>query len=623
MAARPQRPDLPPAWRRALRRLRHALTERPLDLVYSPQYRLEMAGLAHDPQRGEKILAFLAAEGLVARGEVRVPPPVTFKALGRVHRMEYLESLSDPEVLTRAIGFRVSDRERDRMLDVQRRMAGGTQLAVARALASGGVAFNLGGGFHHAFPDRAARFCLLNDVAAAVATARQQGLTGPVLIVDCDLHDGDGTRAVFAADASVHTFSLHNGSSGTDPDAVESTAIELGTGVDDATCLAALAAHLPPLVERLRPALAVYLAGTDVAADDALGDWQLTADGIFRRDRWVTALLRRRPVPVPLAIVLAGGYGRAAWTYSARYAAWLTAGRRLDPPAPEEATLAAYRRIARRITAAELGGGVRGADDDWGLSEEDVLGPLNGAGERRRFLGFYTRYGAELALERTGLLDRLRAMGFREPTIEFELVNPAGETVRLYADPAGRELLIELRARRDRSSVAGCQMLRIEWLLLQNPRAGFSPGRPPLPGQRHPGLGLLADVTSLLVLICDRLGLDGLLFVPSHYHLTTQSRRFLRFLDPEHEGLFRALGRAVEGLPLPAATRAVDGGGIVDLDSGRRFTLPAMPMVLPVTDRLRERVEGEEYETRAAAAASSHHLALAEPGGGVAYDRPR
>ena len=615
--------------RRPLRAWGTGGARRPVDIVYSARYRLDLPGLVLDPRRGEKVLGFLASEGLIRRGSVLSAPPMPLLALRRVHDDEYLESLSDPETLTRILGFPPDDRQRQLVVEVERRMCGGTLLALRQVLSGerarrlGGVALHLGGGLHHAFPDRGERFCLFHDVAAAIAAERRQGFAGRVLIVDCDVHDGDGTRAMFAADETVHTFSIHDQSSGTDPDAVESTSVSLGAGVDDATFHAALERHLPPLVERFQPELAIYLAGVDAAADDFLGAWKMTADGLFARDRRVTELLRQGAggEPVPLVVVTGGGYGKAAWTYTARYAAWLLTGRAIEPPAPEEITLARYRRIARGLLPQELtggrGGGAGESGEDgagWSLSEDDVLGPL--AGTRHRFLDYYTPEGVELALERTGLFEALRRLGFAQPTLDFELDNPAGETVRVFAGPDQRELLIEIRARRDRASVPGCETLTVEWLLLQNPRIGFTRDRAALPGQQHPGLGLLEEVVSILVLICDRLHLDGIHFVPSHYHLTAQSRRFLRFLDAADEGRFRAVQRAVAGLSLGDATRALDAGRLVDETTGQPFRLPPMPMVLPVSNGLRRRVEGEGYERRAAEEAARHRLRLNGAGSG-------
>jgi len=589
---------------------------RRVDVLYSSAYRLDLSGLAQDPQRGRKILGFLDHEGLLDRSSVHRPREVSFRTLCRVHTIPYLESLSDPAVITRVTGLQLGERDRDRVVAIQRRMAGGTRLAVRLARERGGIAFNLGGGLHHAFPDHGARFRLINDVAAAVAGERARGFSEPVLIVDLDLHDGDGTRAVFAADESVHTFSIHNASSQTDPDAVASTSIELGSGVDDDTFLRVLRERLPPVVAEVRPRLAVYVAGTDVAAGDSIGDWELSETGIFDRDRLVTGLLRDEKAEVPLVVVLGGGYGRASWRYTARYLAWLLAEREIEPPPSEEVTLRRYRRIASLFRPAELTGDPPAADAaDWGLSEEDVLGALGGDAARRRFLAYYSPHGVELALERTGLLDRLRRLGFSHPNVDFDLDHPAGETIRIFGDAEHSMLVIELRARRDGRTLPGFEMLRIEWLLLQNPRAKFTAERPPLPGQRHPGLGMLDDVTALLVLICDRLGLDGLLFIPAHYHLAIQGRRVLRFLEPRDEARFEAMSDALAGLPIAEATRAVDDGRLIDMTTGEQFDLPAMPLVLPVSDRLRRHLEEPQREQRIEAEKARHHYQLRPPSG--------
>ncbi len=618
------------AVRRGWRRLRRRLPPRrpAIEVIYSPRYSVPIPNLHHDPDLGAHVLTFLLAEGLVDEHAVREPEPISLRILEVVHTGAYLESLRDRDSLTRVLGYRVPDALQDRILDLERLMAGGTVLAARRALAGGGTAINLGGGFHHAFSDRGARFCVFNDVAAAIFDRRRAGFDEPVLVVDLDLHDGDGTREIFAADPTVHTFSIHNQTNDVGP-AEAATVIELGTGVDDATYLAALRERLPPVFAKLAPGLVFYLAGSDPAYDDDLGDWNITPAGLLARDRFVAELAgasptggrhNRRP---PLVIVLAGGYGRKSWRYPARFFAWLASGEEIEPPSTDEITLTRYRRIARRFDPSELTN--EGDDDDWGLTEADILGSLDGVSHRTRLLGFYSRLGLELALERGGLLDRLRGLGFRQPTLEFDLDNPSGETIRMWGDRAHRDLLMELRVRRDALAIPGLEMLRVEWLLLQNPRQPFSRHRPALPGQQHPGLGILRDVVAFLVLACDRLGLDGLLFVPSHYHTAAHGRKVMRFLRPGDEGRFRALRRALEGLDLARATRAVDEGKVVELvngggagvagsEAGRAespVTWEPAPMVLPVSDRLKARLETPEYEAEVAAAAERYRYRLA------------
>jgi acetoin utilization deacetylase AcuC-like enzyme len=564
-------------------------------VIYSRDYQLPMPGVHHDPRRGEKVVAWLAERRLLRAGALHRPHPVSLQALRRVHDEAYLDALREPEVFTRIVGVPLSPIHQDRLLAVQRAMTGGTQLATRLALSTGRTAFNLGGGLHHAFRDHGERLCLFNDVAVAIATERVRGFRGRVLVVDLDLHDGDGTRSLFAADPTVHTYSIHNQTNGAE-DAVEATILELGTGIGDQRYLEVLERTLPPLVERFAPQLVFYLAGVDPAADDALGDWELSPAGLLARDRRVVETLRRRAPAAALVIVLAGGYGPDVWRYSARFAAWLARGREVPlPPTQEEVALARYRHLARRLAPAELT-----ADDDttFELTADDVLAGLAGPPRPTRFLGYYSAHGIELTLERAGILDRIRDLGFAHPTLDLDLANPGGETLRLFGDAEKTELLMELRARRDRRVVPGMELLRVEWMLLQNPRASFGPDRRPLPGQRHPGLGMLTDVISLLVLVCDRLHLDGVFFVPSHYHLAAQSRRFLRFLEPEDEARFRAFRAALDPLPLLEATRAVEAGRVVDPATGQPVPWHPAPMLIPVSPRLEQQVAGEDYERR-------------------------
>jgi len=287
----------------------------------------------------------------------------------------------------------------------------------------------------------------------------------------------------------------------------------------------------------------------------------------------------------------------------------------IEPPSTGDQLLARYRAVARDLEPHELTGDP--ASDDWGLSEADLAMSLGVPHRPQRFLGFYSRQGMELALERAGLLDRLRNLGFRRPTLELELDHPLWETARLFADPGHKELLLELRVRIDRQAIPDLALLRIEWLLLQNPRAHFTKVRPPLPGQTHPGLGLLNEVIALMVLACDRLQLDGILFVPAHYHTAAPGRRSLRFLDPEDEGRFRALHEALKAIPLPEAAHAVAEGRVVDRATGQALTWKPVPMILPVSERLAAKVDSADYEQRAEAEAARHdfHLTAAPEAG--------
>lgn len=608
--------SVPASLLRALRRGRRSfgrlLGRRGPDFVYSRRYQLDLQGAAVDPLRGERILSFLDAAGLLSSGAVHPAPPASFRHLRRVHTDDYLDALNRPGALTSIVGLSIGDEQTERILETQRAMAGGTLIATALALESKGIAINLGGGLHHAFAAKGERFCAFNDVAVAICELRARGFGGPILIVDLDLHDGDGTRSIFAEDPTVHTFSIHNLTTSDERGrrAVAATVIELPGEVRDEVYLDTLRRHLPPVYDSFRPDLVFYLAGCDPAADDHLGNWKISPEGMLERDLFVLNLVRGGSRKPPMVVALAGGYGHGSWRYSARFfSALLRRGQPLELPDFEESTLLRYRRVAQETAPHELTGD--GPTEDWGLTLEDIM-PM-GAGLHRptRFLGFYSRQGLELALERSGVLDRLRSRGFAEPTVETELGNPAGDTVRIYGDRDHQELLIEARLLIDRREIPGLALLRIEWLLLQNPRLPFTVDRPRLPGQRYPGLGLLTDIIALLVVACDRLQLDGLLFVPAHFHTASQGRKHLRFVHPEHEGVIRALDKALAGLNLAAATNAVAEGRLVDARTGKPFEWRPMPMVLPVSAALREHLDESEYQKKVEDAAASYEFRLA------------
>ena len=561
--------------------------------IYSQRYLLDVPGTQTDPLRGERLLTWLSMQRLVRRRDVLQPRPATMKALRRVHTDPYLEGLAQPGGLLQVLGFDPPPDLRRGILAMMRAATGGTIEAARVALGSGGVAVNLGGGYHHARRERGAGFCVFNDVAAAIRELRAGGFAGRVLVVDCDLHDGDGTRSLFADDPSVHTFSIHNQDWDSASGALEDTRIALGGGVEDERYLSTLRDALPPLYQRFAPELVFYLAGADVAAGDALGDWRLTPTAILQRDLLVGKLARGGHPHAPLVVLLAGGYGQEAWRQSAPFIATLFGGRAVAPASTEEVTLHRYRRITRLLSPGELGGLTDG--EDWELSDDDVMGGMAGGSSDKRLLGYYTEHGIELALERAGLLDRLRALGFAEPIVELDTAGDSGHTVRIFGAPDRRELLAELRMRRERRLVPGMEMLAIEWLLLQNPRAEFTPGRQPLPGQKHPGLGFLPDLGALFLLICERLGLDGVLFVPSHMHLAARASRQMRFLEPAGEARWRALRSLVEPLPLAEAARAVEEGRLIGPD-GRPFHWIPAPMVLPWSERLKARFEDEDFE---------------------------
>lgn len=560
-----------------------------------------------DPQRAARILAALAEEGLVEDGEISLPRRASVNHLLRVHTSAYVESLQRREAMVPILGFAVDERQREEIVDLQRRMTGGTIQATRLALTTGNIGVNLGGGFHHAMPNHGQGFCIFNDIAVAIQRLRAHGFRAPILVIDLDLHDGNGTRAIFADDPTVHTYSVHNAHWG-ETEAAASTSIELGTGVTDEVYLGTLVKTLPPVVEQLKPGLAIYVAGCDVAADDRIGDWQISPDGMLARDQLVTEVLRRRGHVVPVAVVLAGGYGSRAWRYTARFLFWLMTGGTTEVPENDELTLMRVHRAWGQLDRGELTSDP--GDFILRLTEEDLEGILPGAPGSSRFLGYFSRHGVELLLEKLGIFAQLRARGYHNPMLELDNSHELGDRLRLWSDARKAELLMELLVGRNQRMIPGMEVLTIEWLLLQNPRARFSPDRPPLPGQQHPGLGMLTDVLGWLVSISEMLHLDGVTYVPSHYHVAAQSRKLVRFLKPGDEALFRAIEALLAGVPLHEATRRVENGEVLDAGTREPVSWGRRAMVLPVSERLRDLLFSEQYEQEVERQLAALHLCL-------------
>jgi acetoin utilization deacetylase AcuC-like enzyme len=186
------------------------------------------------------------------------------------------------------------------------RAATGGTLLTARLALEHGIACNTAGGSHHASAESGAGFCVFNDVAVAARRLLAEGAIGKALVVDLDVHQGDGTAKIFEGDASVFTFSMHAEKNFPARKAASDLDIDLGDGTGDEAYLEKLAKILPALIDRVAPDLVFFNAGVDPHADDKLGRLSLTNDGIGRREAYVLGLCLARDIPV--AGVIGGGY---------------------------------------------------------------------------------------------------------------------------------------------------------------------------------------------------------------------------------------------------------------------------------------------------------------------------
>ncbi len=268
-------------------------------LPLPPGHRFPMAKYARLRER-------LAACGEFREGDFRVPAAASDAELHRAHCPRYVArvregGLSADEL--RRIGFPWSEA----MAERSRRSAGATLAAARDALVQGWSA-NLAGGTHHAFRDRGEGFCVFNDAAVAARALQAEAGLARLAVIDCDVHQGNGTASIFRGDDSVFTFSIHGANNFPFAKEESDLDIELADGTGDDEYLRSLERGLDETLERSRPQLAIYLAGADPHEGDRLGRLSLTKEGLARRDAMVLGRLAARGVPV--AIAMAGGYGR-------------------------------------------------------------------------------------------------------------------------------------------------------------------------------------------------------------------------------------------------------------------------------------------------------------------------
>jgi len=276
----------------------------PIPFVYSDDYWMLDVGKHVFPIKKYRVL-YEKLLLLGARKEDFIKPePASDEDILLVHSPRYVKklktaSLSSAEIAMIELPFSLD------LVHFAWLMTGGTILTARLALERG-LAVHIGGGFHHAFHDHGEGFCVLNDVAVAVEALKKEGAAQRIMIVDCDLHQGNGTAHILSGKDYVFTFSIHQMDlypSNKPPSTVD---IGLWSGNGDEEYLSTLRGHFPRLYQEYKPDLVFYLAGADPFEKDQLGSLRLTKDGLRRRDFIVMGEARRLRIPV--AVVLAGGY---------------------------------------------------------------------------------------------------------------------------------------------------------------------------------------------------------------------------------------------------------------------------------------------------------------------------
>lgn len=273
-------------------------------VIWSPAYEVDIGPHVFPTAKYRMVRDRLLSDGVLEPGDMVEAEPATDAMLLLVHTPEFLEKIRENR-FTAMERIILEMPFSSALANASRLCCGGT-LQAARAALRDGVAVHLGGGFHHAFPDHGEGFCLLNDLAVAAATLLSEGAVSRVLVVDLDVHQGNGTACIFGGDSRVFTFSMHQERNYPDHKPPSDLDIGLDDGTGDAVYLAALRGHLPDIVSRFQPDVALYVAGADPYREDQLGGLGLSSEGLRQRDAYVLEALRDRGVGV--AVTLAGGY---------------------------------------------------------------------------------------------------------------------------------------------------------------------------------------------------------------------------------------------------------------------------------------------------------------------------
>ena len=286
-------------------------------IVHHPAFRAEMpAGHGFPMDKFSRLASVLEAERVVGSGGFARPEPADVETLSLAHSADYVRGVIEltlPPDVVRRIGMPNTDSVAARA----RAATGGTLLAARLALQHG-IACNTAGGSHHAAADAGAGFCVFNDVAVAARRLLAEGVIGKALVVDLDVHQGDGTARIFEDDPSVFTFSMHAEKNFPHRKAKSDLDVDLPDGTGDAVYLAKLAEILPALLSAVKPGIVFFNAGVDPHADDKLGRLALTDEGLARREAYVLGACLSSDIPV--VGVIGGGYDADIDRLAARHA---------------------------------------------------------------------------------------------------------------------------------------------------------------------------------------------------------------------------------------------------------------------------------------------------------------
>lgn len=274
------------------------------ELVYSNKYLINIGQHVFPTQKYHLLYKRLLKEKVFSKESFIEPNPISLEEALLVHTKEYIEKLINAK-LTLDDMMRLELPYSKELVKASFICAGGTKLASMHAL-NEGVGIHIGGGFHHAFIDHGEGFCVLNDIAIAIKSLKVARLIKKVLVIDCDVHQGNGTAAIFSDDKDVFTFSMHQENNYPFPKMKSCLDIGLEDGTSDEAYNDLLTSNISNILNNFKPDLVIYAAGADTYANDQLGGLNLSIEGLKKRDEIVYNFAKLNMIPI--AVVLAGGY---------------------------------------------------------------------------------------------------------------------------------------------------------------------------------------------------------------------------------------------------------------------------------------------------------------------------
>jgi acetoin utilization deacetylase AcuC-like enzyme len=278
----------------------------PFKLVYHERYDLNLGPHVFPSQKFRLIYEMLLHEGIATKDDFLRPKPANDEDISRVHTPDWVRKLKTG-TLTASDVMKLEVPYSPELVEAVWLAAGGSILAGQSAL-SDGFGSNLSGGFHHAYPGHGEGFCAIHDVAVAIRSLQADGAVKKAMIVDTDVHHGNGTAAIFQNDSTVFTISIHQENNYPAHKPPSSIDLNMDDRADDDEYLGALIPPLQKALDEFQPEIVFYVGGADPYCEDQLGGLSLTKEGLKERDRKVFEEARRRRIPV--ATTLAGGYAR-------------------------------------------------------------------------------------------------------------------------------------------------------------------------------------------------------------------------------------------------------------------------------------------------------------------------